>query len=139
MAKVKQKYPPYGRLLADRQRFNNLPSLVIIGIGGNAWTRAKAWLKHPDFAALVVPQDLNILAVAFPVVGCLCLVEWGAGAVTDKVIQLVKILLESGAVKVIVSPLSVDYSVASEYWDTEQQRFIKARESMMAYYPWAVA
>ena len=77
--------------------------------------------------------------MAFPVVGCLCLVEWGAGAVTDKVIQLVKVLLESGAVKVIVSPLSVDYSVASEYWDTEQQRFIKARESMMAYYPWAVA
>ncbi len=137
MATVSPKYPPYGRLLADRQRFDNLPSLVIINIGGDCWNRAKKWLNHDAFSALVVTPDLNMMAVAWPVKNCSCLIEWQGGASTDQVIQLVKILLESGAVKVIVSPLNVDYSIPSEYFDTDQQCFIKQRDGLTAYYPWA--
>lgn len=132
---VSPKYPPYGRLLADRQRFDNLPGLVVVNIGGNAWTRAKAWLNHDRFSALVVSPGLDIGAVAWSVKGCLCLVEWAGGANSNQVVELVKILLESGAKKVIVSPLSVDYSMDSEYWDTDQQCFIKQRDGLTAYYP----
>ncbi len=139
MPKIKPKYPPYGKILADRQCLNDLPSLVVVNIGGDCWKRAKNWLKHPDFAALVVTPDLNVIALQWPVKNCLCLVEWDRGASINQVVELVKILLESGAVKVVVSPLMIDCSTPSEYWDAEQQRFIKSRDSMMSYYPWAAA
>jgi len=133
-----KKYPPYGKLLADRQRFNNLPSLVVVNIGGDCWSRSKKWLNHSDFAALVVPSDLNMMGVAWPVKDCLVLIEWSGGASSSQVVELVKVLLESGAKKVIVSPLNVDYSTPSEYWDRDQQCWIKRRDSLTAYHPWAV-
>ncbi len=135
----KSKYPPYGKALADRQRFNNIPALVIICIGGNCWGNAKGWIKHPEFSVLVVTADLNVLAVRWPVKDCLCLIQWDGGASSSQVIELVKILLESGAVKVVVSPLQVDYSVPSHSFDIKQQRFIKDRECLVNYYPWAAA
>lgn len=37
------KLPPFGKTLADRQRFKNLPFLVVVCVGSDSWNNAKHW------------------------------------------------------------------------------------------------
>ncbi len=128
------KYPAYGKQLADRLRFKNPPKLVIINVGGDAWTRAKKWQQHPDFAALALTPENIPNRLIWPVSDCPCLVEWGIAAPEALIIELVRCLLKSGAAFVSVMPLFVDWSTPSQYFDTVTQTWQQSRESVRTYY-----
>jgi len=72
---IMPKFPAYGKALADRQQFNNLPALVVVCVGGNCWNRAKRWQQHTNIEALVLLPDSTPSALQWPVNNCLCLVE----------------------------------------------------------------
>jgi hypothetical protein len=110
------KLPAYGKALADRQRFNNLPFLVVICVGGNVWQSAKAWNQQPDVSVLVLTPEQNPSALQWPVKGCLCIIEWGGSAADALIVGLVKCLIKSGALSVTVWP-QVDYSIPPGYYD----------------------
>lgn len=130
------RYPAYGKLLAERLRWHNPPTLVFIEVGGDYdWQRAKNWQRHPDFASLVLLQDLEPKRLTWPVSGCPCLIEWALAAPEELIIKLVICLLRSGALFVTIVPLFVDFSTPSHYFDTENQRWIQTRETVKKYYP----
>jgi hypothetical protein len=129
------KYPPYGKQLAERIQFKNSPTLIIINVGGDAWQRAKNWQRHSDFAALVLTAGSDPKQLIWPVKSCPCFLEWGKAAPESLIIELVVCLLRSGAIFVTVIPLFVDLSTPAEYFDTDSQKWIKARESKKIYYP----
>lgn len=100
-----RKLPPFGKLLADRQRFKNLPFLVVICVGCDAWNSAKARNNRGDSVGLVLPPGENPASFNWPVQGCKCVVEWSVGPSADDVVELVKALLRSGAELVAVNPI----------------------------------
>jgi len=132
------KLPPFGKVLADRQRFTNLPFLAVVCVGHNAWNNAKHWNGLPnDCVAMVLPPELKPSELKWPVNGCLCLIEWNTGPSEALIIELVKCLLRSGAEWVTVRPLFVDLSKpAVEYDETRPvgDRWVPAQETIRIYH-----
>ncbi|MEI6422246.1 MAG: hypothetical protein WCP55_08510 [Lentisphaerota bacterium] len=130
------KYAAYGKLLADRLRFKNPPTLIVVEVGGwDSWQRAKNWQHHTNFAGLVLTPETPPDRLIWPVSGCPCLIEWGAAAPELLIIELVRCLLKAGAVNVTVIPLFIDFSTPAEYYDVTDKKFHKARESIKTYHP----
>lgn len=102
--------PPFGKELAARQQFGNRPFAAVVCIGQNAWQNAKKWHRQADMAPMVLPAGEQPERYKWPVLGCLCLVDWDTGPAGDFVIRLVKCLLKAGASSVTVRPLFVDFS-----------------------------
>jgi hypothetical protein len=114
------KLPPFGKSLADRQRFKNLPWLVVVCVGGEAWNSAKARNQRGDSVGLVLPPDIDSAAVSWPVAGCLVVVEWSKPAPEQLIIDLAKALLRAGAESVTIWPRWVDYSQPNLEWPADQ-------------------
>ena len=131
------KYAAYGKLLAERLRWHNPPTLVFIEVGGgdNDWQRAKNWQRHSDFAALVLTPDIEPNKLIWPVQTCNCLIEWMMGPPAALIFALVKTLLNSGAVLVAAMPMWVDHNSPSHYFDPASQKFIQGRECLRIYRP----
>ena len=130
------KFPAYGKLLAERLRWHNPPTLVFIEVGGGeAWQRAKKWQQHSDFHVLVLRQEQEPSALKWPVNQCQCLIEWMVGPPVALIFSLVKTLLNSGAVLVAAMPMWVDHNSPSHYFDPATQKFIQARECLRIYHP----
>lgn len=115
------KLPPFGKLLTDRQRFKNPPWLVVVCVGGDAWSSAKIRNKRNDSIALVLPPDKELAALTWPVKDCLIVVEWTQPAPEQLVIELIKVLLSAGAESVTVWPRWVDYSQPNLEWPAYHQ------------------
>ncbi len=116
------KLPPFGKALLDRQRFNNLPFLVAICVGGDAWGQAKQWNQRGANVGLVLPPDISPSSLTWPVKGCLCVIEWGIGPASSLIVELVKCLLIAGAESVTVRPLWVDFNQPHLEWTADQER-----------------
>ena len=128
------KWPPYGKALADRQRLNQKPLLVVVCTGRDCWNRAKHW-QTPGMAGMVLPTEQKPSALQWPVKDCPCLIEWGSGTDEQTVIELVSCLLRAGAALVAVMPMWVDHGADCQYFDPASQNWIRTRESMRTYYP----
>jgi hypothetical protein len=126
------KLPAYGKYLADRQRFKNLPFLVVICVGGNTWQAAKSWNRQSDISALVLTPGQTPSILQWPVKGCLCVVEWSSVASESLIVDLIKCLLKSGALSVVSWP-QVDYSTPPGYFDAAGQWAAK-RETIRTYH-----
>lgn len=107
---MKQKFPPFGKELDSRIRYNNRPFLVIICVGSNAWNSAKKWKKNPDIEAMVLTPDDSPERLKWPVHDCLCIVEWNTGPAVKIIVRLVQCLLAENALSVTVYPIFVDHS-----------------------------
>ncbi len=100
-----KKLPPFGKLLADRQRFKNPPWLVVVCVGADAWQSAKVRNARGDSVGLVLPPGDSPTSYTWPVNGCKCVIEWSTGPSVDDVVELAKTLLRSGAELVAVNPI----------------------------------
>ena len=129
------QYPFFGKALADRQRFNNKPEVVIICVSGDEIRRANNWNKHPNFHALLMKYDQWPQDLQWPVSGCVCLIEWDIGPTTEFIIQIVKCLISAGALSVTVQPLFVNHEEPAQYFDTAIQKWVTAREHKRTYFP----
>ena len=114
------KLPPFGKLLADRQRFKNPHWLVVVCVGGDAWNSAKARNQRGDSVALVLPPDADLAALVWPVKGCMVVIEWSQGPKLDLIVELVRQLLRAGAESVTVWPRWVDYSNPQLEWPADK-------------------
>lgn len=130
------KLPPFGKTLAERQRFKNPPDFVFVYCGVRAWDEAKAMQRRSDVAAMVLPPDISPHSLAWPVTGCLCIVSWNIGPAEQTIIDLIKVLLRSGAEIVTVWPRWVDYTLPSVTYDDTRpvgDRWVPLRESIRTY------
>ncbi len=132
-----KKLPPYAKALASRQRFRNLPELVIVCIGQDAWIRANKWQQHPNgFVAIVCTPDTPPDAYSWPVAGCFCLVDWDIGPSESQILKLVECLLKSGAESVTVNPIFANLRKPSHWYDVEKppgKRWTQQREKIQTY------
>lgn len=97
---VAKELPPYGKELAERIRFGNIPYFVVITVGLDAWERAKSWKKSPnDVHALVLP-DGNPYFYCWPVTGCDVLIERHTGPSDQVIYDTARNCLIHGAVYV---------------------------------------
>lgn len=134
----RSKLPPFGKALADRLRLRNSPQVAVVCVGGDAWSAAKRWNMMTNSMALVLPADIEPGALQWPVAGCVCLVEWQQPAPDKLIIELVRMLLGSGAESVTVWPRWVDYSRPIVEYDTSRapgDRWVQVRESIRTYHP----
>lgn len=130
------KLPPFGKLLTDRQHFKNPPWLVVVCVGGDAWNSAKARNQRGDSVALVLPPDADLLALSWPVKGCLVVIEWTQPAPEQLIVDLTKTLLRSGAASVTIWPRWVDFSKNCFEYDPAKpigQRWMLTRETIRTY------
>ncbi len=105
----KPKLAPFAKQLADRQRYNNRPFLVIVCIGINAWDRAKNWSESKnDIVGLVLPDCWPEFYI-WPVDGCTVIIERDLAPGDEVIVNLVKCLLSAGAWRVIVQPVSGEF------------------------------
>lgn len=103
----KPKLAPFSRSLAERQRYLNLPFLVVICVGTDCWSRAKRWIESPnDILGLVLP-DAWPECYTWPVKRCNVIVERDIGPSNELIIDLCKILFKSGANAVVVQTLGI--------------------------------
>lgn len=128
------RLPPFGKQLAERQRFGNRPFLVMVCAGMDDWQRAKKWNQQPDIAAMVLPSDIPANRLHWPVQRCLVVVEWDTGPAEEQIIALVRDLLSAGAETVTVRPLFVDISQPAERYDEQAQQWVRVRESIRTYH-----
>jgi len=124
------KLPPFGKQLTERQP---PPFLVFVCVGAGAWDAAKARNQRDDALALVLPAGDSPGAYTWPVLGCLCVVEWQQPAQGQMIVELVKALLMAGAESVTVWPRWVDYSQPSVVFDVAGQRWVQQRETIRTY------
>jgi hypothetical protein len=132
-----QKYPPYGKILAERQKFKNPPFLVPICTGLDAWQNAKTWQKRRDVCALVLTPESPPENLMWPVLGCICLVEWNTGPSEQQIINLIERLFQSNASTVIVKPLFENISNTAWSFDASKpkgQRWEQCREMIHIYH-----
>lgn len=130
-----KKLPPFGKALADRQRFNNPPWLVVVCVGAGCWESAKARNQRGDSVALVLPAGKNPGALVWPVAGCLVVIEWRQPAPEQTIIELVRALLTAGAESVVVWPTWIDYGSPDRLFDTLTQGWVQVRETIRVYRP----
>ncbi|WAR43725.1 hypothetical protein [Methylomonas rapida] len=131
-----KKLPPHGSALAERQKFLNLPFLVVVCVGQDSWNSAKRWNSRGDNCGLVLPSGENPERFTWPVTRCTCVIEWNAGPDSALIINLVRCLLLAGADLVVVWPRFVDYrSPIVAYDDTRQpgDRWVQCRETIRIY------
>ncbi len=115
-----KKPAPFAKNLLERQRFKNLPFLVVVCVGAGAWDSAKARNKSGDSVGLVLPSGESPGSYAWPVAHCLVVVEWNIGPGVELVVDLAKALLRAGAESVTIWPRWVDYSQPNLEWSADQ-------------------
>ncbi len=111
-----KKLPAYGKALADRLAFGNVPRLVIVAVGGDAWERAKQWNLQNDVAAMVLTSQWPLTALEWPVKGCLVVIEYARGIADALLADLVKCLLKAGAVSATTRPTWVNFDEPTGYY-----------------------
>lgn len=131
------KYPAYGKVLADRQKWGNPPTFVYICLGGDAFRQAQNHNQDRDKSAMVLTPGQDPKSLLWPVAGCPVVIEWDGSAPAMLIIELVKCLLRALAISVTVWPTWEDFSSPSGYYDTTQQliKFVHSREIIRTYYP----
>lgn len=134
-ANHKPRLPPFGVGLAERQKYRNPPTFVVVCVGRDCWINAKKWNQNPDVCAMVLPPDLSSAAAIWPVDGCMCIVDWGVGPDSALIIKLVHYLIRSGAAMVTVRPLFADKSHPSVTFDDISRSWVQCRESIKSYFP----
>lgn len=127
------RLPPFGKDQAARLQYGNRPFAAVVCIGQNDWQNAKKWHRQADMAPMVLPAGEQPERYKWPVLGCLCLVDWDTGPTGDFVVRLVKCLLRAGALSVTVRPLFVDH--AAPAWLLIDGRWQQVREIIKTYYP----
>lgn len=134
--KTNKKLPPYGSILAERQKFLNLPFLAVVCVGKDAWNSAKRWNARGENCAMVLPPDLKPESCIWPVARCQCVVEWNSGPDVNQIISLVRALLLSGADLVVVWPRFVDQKSPMFNYDETRapgERWVQCREAIRVY------
>lgn len=135
--KIKRKLPPYGAILAERQKFLNLPFLTVICVGQDAWNSAKRWNARGENCGIVLPSDIKPQACTWPVARCNCVIEWNSGPDSNLIVDLARCLLLAGAELVVIWPRFVDpKSPAFTYDDTKPlgDRWVQCREMIKIYH-----
>ncbi|MEI8572219.1 hypothetical protein J0667_09705 [Methylomonas sp. WH-1] len=135
--KRKRKLPPYGTILAERQKFLNLPFLAVVCMGQDAWNSAKRWNARGENCAMVLPPDINPEQVIWPVNGCSCVIEWSSGPDSKRVVALARCLLTAEAELVVVWPRFVDPNSPAFSYDATRplgERWVQCREMTRVYH-----
>ncbi len=131
------RLPPFALPLAERQKFHNLPYLVVVCTGRNCWPRARRWNASPnDCIGLVYKGGEPPNCYSWPVSRCSCVVEWDTGPTAEQITRLISALLQSGASCVVSRPLFIDPDKAPWYYDSEKpigSRWIQTREIVQAF------
>jgi hypothetical protein len=137
---IKAKYAAYGKILADRQRWNNKPMFVFICIGGDAFRQAQNHNKDRDNAAMALTPEHDPKSLIWPVKDCPVIIEWDGSAPAKTIIELVKCLLRSSAISVTVCPTWEDFNSSPGHYDCSQYplKWINAREIIRTYFLKAV-
>jgi len=137
---IKAKYPAYGKVLADRMKWGNLPMFIFICLGGDAFRSAQHYNKDRDNSAMVLTPGQDPKTLIWPVAGCLVIIEWDGSASAALIIELVKCLLRALAISVTVWPTWEDFNTQSGYYDSTQSPpvWVQTREMIRTYYPKAV-
>lgn len=129
------KLPPYGKPMAERLKFTNLPFFVVICIGMNSWERAKRWNAGPnDTPAMVLPPDKPATAYQWPVSHCHCIIDWDVGPSDKQVLELVRQLLQAGAALVNTRPLFTDYTKPTYAYSVPVGKWIQVQEVPRGYH-----
>jgi hypothetical protein len=105
-----QRLPPFGKDLNARLRFGNMPLIVVVCVGVDAWSSAKKWKQSQDNDALVLPPSEDPESFKWPVRNCVCVIEWSTGPTASLIVKLIQCLLFDAAKSVTVWPTFVDYS-----------------------------
>ena len=116
---MKIQYPVFGNTVASRIKWKNIPSLIIIVIGGNDIERTKKWQNTPSFSAMYLGHEQFPQELTWPVKDCNCLIEWGDGPSLELVKQVVECLDKAGASSVKIIPL-IDMDEITVFYDKEQ-------------------
>lgn len=128
---------PFAKILAERQRFKNLPFLVIVCAGRDAWRRARGWnASLNDVVALIWSGDRPPNAYCWPVSRCLCVVDWDIGPTADQITGLIKALLQSGAACVASRPLFTNPEKPAWHYDPSKpigNRWTQSREMVRTF------
>jgi len=137
---ILSKYPAYGKVLADRMKWNNLPMFIFVCVGGDAFRAAQEHNKDRDFSAMVLTADKDPKAFIWPVAGCPVVIRWDGSAAAALIIELVKCLLRSGATSATVWPIWEDCTTPTGYYDSTKSplKFIQTREIIKTYHSKAV-
>jgi len=138
---INSKYAAYGKVLADRMKWGNLPMFIFICLGGDAFRQAQKYNQDRDNSAMVLLPGQDPATLIWPVAGCPVVIEWDGSASAALIIDLVKCLLRALAISVTVWPTWVDHTTPSGHYDPTQSpiKFIQTREIIKTYYPKAVA
>ncbi len=97
------KYPPFGKLLAERIQQGNLPSLVHVLTGPAAWDRARSPAVTEGNCMPLVWANEND-DYRWPVAGCFVSIEWHSGMSWEQVALLASEIVAAGAVWALVWP-----------------------------------
>ena len=130
------KLPPFGRALACRLQSADPPWLVVVCIGRDCWLRARHWQKNQTLWALVMPASEPASRYIWQVLELCVLIDWDIGPSREQIIELVKILLLSGAEQVTVRPCWVDVRQPAVEYDASRQageRWVQVREQIVTY------
>jgi len=136
---IKSKYAAYGKVLADRQRWNNPPMFVFICLGVAAFRQAQNHNKDRDKAAMILTPGQDPKSVLWPVAGCPVVIEWDGSASSALIIELVKCLLRALAISVTVWPTWEDFNTPAGYYDSAPPVWVQTREMIRTYYPKVVS
>lgn len=132
---VARKLPPFGKALAAMHSAENPPEIVIICAGQNCFGRARDWQKNPQVWALVMPDGEQPSKFLWQVSGIYCLIDWDRGPNAEQVMNLVKVLLKSGAANVTVRPKWIDVKQPAIIGDIDQPiaQWKQVRERIVTY------
>jgi len=95
--------PPYGKALADRLQYLNLPLFVVVCVGADCWERAREWQSAPNDTLVFVLDDPHPEQFTWPVRCCIVTVEVGHGPSADLIERLAARLFDSGAAGVVAT------------------------------------
>jgi len=99
---IARRLPPFGKVLAERQRYLNLPLFAVITTGAGCWDRAREWQSAPnDCPAMVLPGP-GPESYVWPVQHAIVTIEVGEGPSNELVLRLARCLFKDGARGVIV-------------------------------------
>ena len=112
-------YPKFGESIAARLKWRNKPSLIIIVLGGDDYTRVSRYQNTPSFSAMYLGHEQFPQELTWPVKDCNCLIEWGDGPSLELVKQVVECLDKAGASSVKIIPL-IDMDEITVFYDKEQ-------------------
>lgn len=131
--KTNKKLPPYGSILAERQKFLNRPFLAVVCVGKDAWNSAKRWNSRGENCAMVLPPDLKPESCIWPVSNCQVVIEWNAGPDSSLIVDLARCLLSANAAVVVVWPRFVDHKLPAVTYDGNRplgDRWVQCRETV---------